>query len=164
MGMSPLDQLADEKYLSLTTYRRDGSPVSTPVWFVVDRGRILVWTSAASWKAKRLRRDPRVRIAACDFRGNVHGSAWHGTARFLPADDGPRVQRLLRKKYPVARRLLSWFNSLTARLSRAPRAEPAYLEISLQGAADGGDPQDVLALPANGSAVRAGLGAGSTRA
>jgi uncharacterized protein len=129
--MPPLNQLAHEKYLSLTTYRRDGSPVSTPVWFVADRGRLVVWTSAGSWKARRLRRDPRVRIAACDFRGNVHGSAWHGTARFLPADDGLRVQRLLRKKYPVARRLLSWFDSLTTRLMRAPRAEPAYLEISL---------------------------------
>jgi uncharacterized protein len=162
--MLPLNQLAHEKYLSLTTYRRDGSPVSTPVWFVADRGQLLVWTSAGSWKAKRLRRDPRVRIAACDFRGNVHGSAWHGTARFLPADDGPRVQRLLRKKYPVARRLLSWFTSLTALLSRTPHAEPAYLEILLQGAADGADPQDVRALPVNSSAVRAGVGAGSTRA
>jgi hypothetical protein len=69
----------------------------------------------------------------------------------------------------VARRLLSWFDQLTARLSRAPHAEPAYLEILLQGAADGADPQDVLALPArpsaaNGTAVPAGLGVGPTRA
>jgi hypothetical protein len=47
----------------------------------------------------------------------------------LPEEDGPRVKRLLWKKYPVARRLLSWLDSLTVRLSRAPRAEPAYLEI-----------------------------------
>jgi uncharacterized protein len=150
--MSPLNELADEKYLSLTTYRRDGSPVSTPVWFVADRGRLLVWTSAGSWKARRLRCDARVRIAACDFRGNVHGSEWHATARFLPAHEGPRVQRLLRKKYPVARRLLSWFNSLTARLSRAPHAESAYLEISL-GAACGAEHQDVRASPARPSAT-----------
>jgi PPOX class probable F420-dependent enzyme len=127
--MSPWNAYAGEKYLSLTTYRRDGSPVSTPVWFVLDESRLLVWTSAASWKVKRLRRDPRVRIAPCDFRGNVRGSAFDATARFLPASEGARVQRLLLKKYPVARRLLSWFTALVARVQRAPRERPAYLEI-----------------------------------
>lgn len=127
--MPALDALANEKYLSLTTYRRDGSPVSTPVWFVVDKNRLLVWTSAASWKVKRLRRDQRVRIAPCDFRGNLSGTAFDATARFLPESEGPRVQRLLLKKYPVARRLLSWFTALVARAQRAPREQPAYLEI-----------------------------------
>lgn len=127
--MSPLNALVHEKYLSLTTYRRDGSPVSTPVWFVLEGGRLLVWTSAGSWKAKRLRHDPRVRIEACDFRGNVHGAAWDATARFLPEGEGQQVQRLLRRKYPIARRLLSWFTALTGRLTRAPSERPAYLEI-----------------------------------
>jgi PPOX class probable F420-dependent enzyme len=129
--MLPVDALEREKYLSLTTYRRDGSPVSTPVWFVVDEGRLLVWTSARSWKAKRLGRDPRVQIAACDFRGNVRGRAWTGTARFLHEREGARVQRLLLRKYPVARRLLFWLTALIARVRRAPRERSAYLEISL---------------------------------
>jgi uncharacterized protein len=131
--MSSLHSLADEKYLSLTTYRRDGSPVSTPVWFVTDENRLLVWTSATSWKAKRLRRNPRVRIAACDLRGKVRGPVWEATARFLAASEGDRVQRLLLKKYPIARRLLSWFTALAARLQRAPREQPAYLEITYDG-------------------------------
>ena len=129
--MSPIRALAHEKYLSLTTYRRDGSPVATPVWFVVDGQRLLVWTSAGSWKAKRLRRDPRVRIAACDFRGNVHGAAWDAMARFLPDAEGQRVQRLLLRRYPIARRLLSGFTALTGRLTRTPREQSAYLEIVL---------------------------------
>lgn len=129
--MSPLDALEREKYLSLTTYRRDGSPVSTPVWFVVDDDRLLVWTSAQSWKAKRLGRDPRVQIAPCDFRGNVRGRAWTGTARFLPEGEGTRVQRLLLQKYPVARRLLIWLTALIARGRHAPRERSAYLEISI---------------------------------
>ena len=128
--MSVSSLLEGEKYVSLTTYRKDGSPVSTPVWFVVDEGRVLVWTSARSWKAKRLRRNPQVRVAACDFRGNVHGEAREGTARFLTDSEGRRVQRLLRKKYPVARRALTWLTALTARLQRAPREQPAYIEIS----------------------------------
>ena len=70
-----------------------------------------------------------MRIAACDFRGNVHGAAWDATARFLSESEGPYVQRLLLKKYPVARRLLNWFTALAARVQRAPREQPAYLEI-----------------------------------
>ncbi len=134
MGTTPdTSELATEKYISLTTYRRDGSPVATPVWFVVEGGRLLVWTSAASWKAKRLRVDPHVRVAVCDARGRAHGPSWDGTARFLPSDAGERVERMLRRKYPVARRLLgSW--AAVARLFRG-RAGPgsAYLEIVLGG-------------------------------
>jgi PPOX class probable F420-dependent enzyme len=131
--MSLVNALAQEKYLSLTTYRRDGSAVSTPVWFVAEENRLLIWTSAVSWKAKRLRRNPLVRIAACDFRGKVRGPAWDATARFLPPSEGDYVQRLLLKKYPIARRLLSWFTALTARLQRAQREQSAYLEILYDG-------------------------------
>ena len=127
--MAWTEALTQEKYLSLTTYRRDGSPASTPVWFVIDEGRLFVWTSASSWKAKRLRRDPRARIAACDFRGNVHGPAWNATARFLSESDGEHVQRLLLAKYPIARRSLALFTALLRRAQRAPRERAAYLEI-----------------------------------
>ena len=51
------------KYLSLTTYRRDGSPVATPVWFVEDEGRLFAITAADSYKAKRLRRSPAAMVA-----------------------------------------------------------------------------------------------------
>jgi PPOX class probable F420-dependent enzyme len=127
--MAWTEALTQEKYLSLTTYRRDGSPASTPVWFVIEEGRLFVWTSASSWKAKRLRRDPRARIAACDFRGNVHGPAWNATARFLSESDGEHVQRLLLAKYPIARRLLAWFTAVLRKAQRAPRERAAYLEI-----------------------------------
>jgi PPOX class probable F420-dependent enzyme len=128
-----LAALDDEKYLSLTTFRRDGTPVATPVWFVVEDGRVLVWTSAASWKAKRLRRDPRVRIAACDMRGAVHGPSLDATAILLPERAGVHVERLLRRKYPVARRLLAWWASLVRMVARRPRNTPAYVEITPKG-------------------------------
>jgi uncharacterized protein len=127
--MTWTEALAQEKYLSITTYRRDGSPASTPVWFVIDEGRLLVWTSATSWKAKRLRRDSRVRVAACDFRGNVHGDPVDATAHFLSEAEGERVQRLLVAKYPIARRSLAWFTALVRKARRAPRKRAAYLEI-----------------------------------
>jgi hypothetical protein len=55
------------------------------------------------------------------------------TARLLPDAEGDRVQRLLLKKYPVARRLLRWFTAVAARLQRAPREQSAYLEIVYDG-------------------------------
>jgi uncharacterized protein len=130
---SALAALDGEKYLSLTTFRRDGTPVATPVWFVVDDGRVLVWTSAVSWKAKRLRRDPRVRIAACDMRGVVRGPSLDATATLLPEAAGAHVERLLRRKYPVAKRLLAWWASLARMVARRPRGTPAYVEITPKG-------------------------------
>ncbi len=62
--------LADEKYILLTTFRRDGSPVATPVWSVpLDGGRLGFWTSSGSGKAKRLAHTPRVTVQPCDVRG-----------------------------------------------------------------------------------------------
>ena len=56
-------------YLSLTTFRRDGRPVATPVWFALDGDSILIWTGANAGKAKRIRNNPNVMVAACDFKG-----------------------------------------------------------------------------------------------
>src|SRR5580700_2046337 len=63
-----LTDLAQQRYVSLTTFRRDGTAASVPVWVVSDDGeRLLVWTGANTWKVKRIRRDPRVLIAPADY-------------------------------------------------------------------------------------------------
>jgi len=91
------------KYLSLTSFRRDGSGVATPVWFVADNGQLVVQTDADSYKVKRIRRDPHVRIAVCDARGRLRGEAVDGEARLLPDSERERVERLLAPKYRVDR-------------------------------------------------------------
>ena len=64
--------LADEKYLALTTFKRDGTPVTTPVWAAaLDDGKIGFWTSSASGKAKRLAHTSKVTVQPCDARGRV---------------------------------------------------------------------------------------------
>jgi uncharacterized protein len=119
-----VSQLAEERYIRLATYKRDGSTAATPVWVVSDDGRrLLVWTGADTWKAKRLRRDPRVLVAASDARGNAKGDAFPGTARFV--DEGALVTRLLRKKYGWQKRGLDMFN----RLMRRSPARSVYIEI-----------------------------------
>ena len=91
------------KYLSLTSFRRDGSAVATPVWFVADNGQLLVETDADSYKVRRIRRDPHVRIAVCDARGRLRGEAVDAAATVLPDSERERVERLLARKYRIDR-------------------------------------------------------------
>ena len=91
------------KYLSLTSFRRDGTGVATPVWFVADNGHLLVETDADSYKVKRIRRDPHVRVALCDARGRMHGEAVDAEAEILPVSERERVERLLAQKYRIDR-------------------------------------------------------------
>ncbi len=89
--------LAKARYISLTTFRKDGSPVATPVWVVSDDGRrLLVWTGGSTWKARRIRRNPRVLVARSSIRGRERGPRIEGHARVLDDFD---VKALVRKKY-----------------------------------------------------------------
>lgn len=120
------------KYLSLTTYRRDGSPVSTPVWFVEDDGRLFVITGADSYKAKRLRRNPAALVAPCTARGIPKGDAIPAQVEFLAPEEHARVDRLMAEKYRVDRLLILPIYRLVSKLRRKPRDERggAYLAIT----------------------------------
>src|SRR6478672_8660950 len=93
----------DGKYLSLTSFKRDGTGVPTPVWFASDDSHLLVETDADSYKVKRIRRDPHVRVALCDARGRRHGESVEADARILSEDERERVERLLTQKYRIDR-------------------------------------------------------------
>jgi PPOX class probable F420-dependent enzyme len=122
--------LARERHISLTTFKRDGSTASTPVWVVSDDGRrLLVWSGANTWKVKRIRRDPRVRVAPCDARGRVRGEGRDGVARLLGPEAGPLVQPLLRRKYGLLKRGLDALNAVVRVVSRKPKTAAEYIEI-----------------------------------
>jgi len=103
-----LSELKDQRYISLTTFKRDGTAVSTPVWVVSDDGRrLLVWSAAKTWKVRRIRRDPRVLVAPSTFRGKERGERLTATARVI---DDPGIDSLLREKYGWQKRVLDRFN------------------------------------------------------
>jgi uncharacterized protein len=103
-----LGSLARERYISLTTFKRDGTPVSTPVWVVSDDGRrLLVWSGERTWKVRRLRRDPRVLVAPSSFRGAERGERVEGRAHVVP---DPGIERLLRQKYGWQKRALDFLS------------------------------------------------------
>jgi uncharacterized protein len=128
--MSGVGALAGEKYISLTTFRQDGTPVATPVWVVSDdRERLLVWTGPETWKVKRLRCDRRVVVAASDFRGQTRGESYEGVGRLLDIPQGSLVEPLLNRKYGMTRRLLGMFNRLVRVVTRKRPELAAYIEI-----------------------------------
>jgi uncharacterized protein len=98
---SAVDRIGAGNYALVTTYRRDGTPVATPVWVVRDGDTLAAWTPTDSGKVKRIRRDPRVSVAPCTFRGEPTGPAVPGRAELLDAAGTERVRRLIRRKYPV---------------------------------------------------------------
>jgi PPOX class probable F420-dependent enzyme len=122
---------ARRRCLSLTTYRRDGTPVASPVWFVTDRGEVRVWTESSSGKLKRLRHNPTCTIAPCTILGRVTGDAIYGHARILPAGEGPSVQSLLRGKYALQKRMLEAYAHVRRRGRPTPPEANTYLAISI---------------------------------
>jgi uncharacterized protein len=121
------------KYLSLTTYRRDGSPVSTPVWFVEDEGRLFVTTAADSYKAKRLRHNSAAMVAPCTARGVATGDAVPVHVEFLPDADHARVDALMAEKYRVDKILILPLYRLVTKLrgNATGAGETAYLAITV---------------------------------
>jgi PPOX class probable F420-dependent enzyme len=81
------------RYLSITSFRRDGTPVATPVWFVQDGARLLVQTDADSYKVRRIRRNPQGSVAVCNSAGHLRGQSVAATAEVLPAADLARVEK-----------------------------------------------------------------------
>jgi PPOX class probable F420-dependent enzyme len=109
--------LQGSKYLSLETYRRNGVGVRTPVWFAADASSasveiLYVYSEADSGKAKRIRNNPRVRIAPCDMRGTVKGEWIDAQARIVSGEEVERGMRLLNRKYFPWRQLLELFSKL----------------------------------------------------
>ena len=131
MDFATLQALDRERYVSLTTFRKSGLAVATPVWFALAGERFYVFTESDAGKVKRLRNDARIRFAGCNARGKVHGSAYAGRAA---RNDEPatvdRAYQALRAKYGWQMRLTDFFSRLSGRI-----AGRAILEIELHGPA-----------------------------
>ncbi len=100
-----LDLFDGHQYLNIETFRKDGTGVRTPVWFVREGNTLYVWTQFDSGKAKRIRRNGKVRIAPCNARGDLLAE-WIDA--YAEADASPQVlkyvQELMGRKYGLAYR------------------------------------------------------------
>lgn len=122
--MALADEITRSRYVSLTTYRRDGTPVATPVWHVPRGAELWIVTAASSGKVKRIRNNSLARVQPCSIRGAVAPDApsMTGTARLLDDDGTALARKLLARRY-VMSRAGNWF----ARLLRLRR--PAMVGI-----------------------------------
>ena len=113
-----LVEMSEHEFVALTTFRRNGDPVSTPVWIALDGDGLVVTTPAASGKVKRLRRDPRVEMRPCSRRGRVPDGApvVTGVAAIEAPDDAS--SRALQAKYGWQYRLITRVEKLVSRRNR----------------------------------------------
>jgi PPOX class probable F420-dependent enzyme len=106
--------LQNHKYINLATFRKNGQEVRTPVWFAGEppQGvpeKLLVYSTADSGKAKRIRNNAHVRVAPCDMRGKLLGEWIEARAEVIEGQEAQNGMRLLNKKYFPWRQLLAFF-------------------------------------------------------
>jgi PPOX class probable F420-dependent enzyme len=106
-----LSQFVGEKYVNLETYRKNGSGVRTPVWFVEIAGILYVRTSDDSGKYKRILHNPSVQIAPCDMRGSIKGKWVKGEAIIAGEDEKLKAFKMLEKKYGMMYKMSRMFLS-----------------------------------------------------
>jgi len=101
-------EIHDQKYISLTTFRKSGAGVATPVWFGEEGIKLYVMTRSDMGKTKRIRNNPQVKVAPCTISGKVKGPGFAATARLLPVDEHRSARQTLNRKYWMARLPLIW--------------------------------------------------------
>ena len=129
-----LEALFPGRYLSVTSFKRDGTGVATPVWFVSDGGRLFALTDLHSAKVRRIRRNPRVLVASCRAGGKLRSEPVPARAEVLTATpELERVQKLLIERYKISYRVVMLFYRLGRRL-RGQRsvADGAVLAITVE--------------------------------
>ena len=105
-------EIADAKYILLTTFTKGGTPKPTAIWAVPDGDRLLVMTEEDSWKVKRIRNTPRVTVAECDRSGNPKGDAVEAVAAILDKSANAATYELIGKRYGLLGKTFNLFSKL----------------------------------------------------
>ncbi len=112
-------EIQGKSFISLTTFRKMGVAVPTPVWFGEKDGKLYVMTRSDMGKTKRIRNNPKVRVAPCGMLGKVTGPQFEAIARILPPEEHRSARQSINRKYFGARIPLIWARTDT------------YLEITV---------------------------------
>jgi uncharacterized protein len=117
-----LARLADGKYVLVTTFRKNGTPVPTPVWAGRDGDALVFFSAPDAGKVKRLRRDNSVELTECSFNGTPTGETVKATADLLDAAGADRARKAIARKYGLIGRL----TMLGSRLRRGRNGSVCY--------------------------------------
>lgn len=132
--ISDIDTLGAAKYVSLTTFRADGTPVATPVWVVRDGEVLRILTDPNSGKVRRLRANPAVRLSPCNGRGQIRNGALvaDGTAALEDEAGTARTMELITERYGLMGRIIGWFNARRAKKAGAVEVRHIGLRVTLR--------------------------------
>ncbi len=117
-----IEGLKGRKYCVLVTYKKDGTPKPSPLWFGVGDGKVYAESGADDWKVKRIRNNPQVRVAPCNTRGVPKGAPFEGTARILTGAEAEAADHFIQANY-------GWYRTVYERLL-ARRVATVVLEIT----------------------------------
>jgi uncharacterized protein len=126
------DPFVNQRTVLLTTYRRDGTPVGTPVNIVVAGDRAFVRTFDTAWKLKRIRNNPTVEIAPSTVRGKPTGPTIGARARVLAGSESDHASHALNKKYPILHGVL------VPLAHRLQRNKTVHIELTPLASGSGG--------------------------
>jgi len=113
-----------DKYVSITSFRKDGRAVPTAVWFARDGEALVVWTVIDSGKVKRIRRSGEVTVAPCDVRGHVKGPAVPATATICDFDRSDQIRKIIARRYGIVGRI-------TMKMSELRRGKTGTVGLSI---------------------------------
>jgi PPOX class probable F420-dependent enzyme len=117
-----IDSLKGRKYCVLVTYKKDGTPMPSPLWFGVGDGKVYAESGANDWKIKRIGNNPQVRVAPCNSRGVPKGAPFTGTARILSGPDAEAADHFIQANY-------GWYRTVYERLL-AHRLPTVVIEVT----------------------------------
>jgi PPOX class probable F420-dependent enzyme len=106
MTRDTLARFANQRYVNLESFRKNGQGIRTPLWFVEAQGVLYMRTPAQSAKVKRIRNNPHVRLVPSDVRGNPKGVWIDGEARLIEAAEAEWVNQLVKRKYGLFKWLI----------------------------------------------------------
>lgn len=125
--------LDDAHYVSFVSYKKNGSPVATPVWIVPFDGGYAFTTHVEAYKIRRIRNDARVTLSICDRRGKVPADAkvYLGSAVILDSDEAKKVEHLINKKYWIGTKLLNVFYAMKKIVGKNTSEGDAAIKVTL---------------------------------
>ena len=115
--------LQGRQFMSLTTFRKNGEPVSTPVWFAQEGENLYVLSAADAGKVKRIRHNAQVEVAPCTLIGKLIGEPVEAMASILPGDHAVKAINALNRKYGFQKRMFDLYHLIRG-------IHRVYLEIS----------------------------------
>jgi PPOX class probable F420-dependent enzyme len=132
LNNSAFSAIFQTQYINLTTFRKSGAPVPTPVWFAAHENTLYIETGAESGKVKRIRRNPRVMLAPCTASGKITGATVEGRARVISDVGETYIARgALHRKYGLQRQLFYTVSTIIGYLRPQAHEEHGYLAIEL---------------------------------